>query len=206
VRRPCSLVRRAWSVCRIAVSVVVVAQWSASAHARTLPYPGVVSPSPCRSAQLSGFVTLGAATQTLEGPVLLRNRSRRSCTLHGYPSVTLLDAAGRAVPVHVVRSAWSPLATRQPLPAKEIRLGLLRRDRRAYFFFSWTNWCGEFPAFRHPLSVRVGLPHGGGSFRAPEHGAFAREGEYPVPSCQVPGHPSEIGISPFYLLAPGHRP
>src|SRR5919197_5861497 len=66
----------------------------------------------CHTADLSGRLGFiqGAAGSRF-GPLVLKNRSRHTCTLFGYVGGQLYDAAGRALPTRIVRDHSRPRRT-----------------------------------------------------------------------------------------------
>src|SRR5438105_6256056 len=66
------------------------------------PTPPVAIPagtSSCRASDLDAvWLRASAATGgNVDTPILIRNRGSRSCSLEGYPDVTVLDSAGRSL-------------------------------------------------------------------------------------------------------------
>jgi hypothetical protein len=58
----------------------------------------------CRPAQLAlAYAGTEGATGHMELTIAVRNTSKTTCALRGYPSARLLGGAGRALPLHVVR-------------------------------------------------------------------------------------------------------
>ncbi len=109
----------------------------------------------CRSSQLTGVEAdrlLGdSATKVL---FVFRTAAPAGCTLQGYPSITLLDAAGAPVPV-AVRHGGLGLVTTSPKPHE------LRPDGSLSFFLAMPPPSGGNCS--SAATVRVGLPSNGGS-------------------------------------------
>src|SRR5919198_2009883 len=63
----------------------------------------------CHTADLSGRLGFiqGAAGSRI-GPLVLKNRSRHTCTLFGYIGGQLYNAAGRPIRTHIVRDHSGP--------------------------------------------------------------------------------------------------
>lgn len=69
---------------------------------------GVAGPSSCSTSQLSATVAPGqGAAGTLYSGVVLHNRSGSTCTLHGFPDVSLLDAGRHQMGAAAARSGPS---------------------------------------------------------------------------------------------------
>lgn len=66
----------------------------------------------------------------------MRNISRRTCSLYGYPGVVLLDSNFSTLPTHLRRSGGYLGGSPRP------RLAVLAPGRQAYFFLEWVH----FPA------------------------------------------------------------
>ena len=78
---------------------------------------GSATPSPpgrCTAAQLAATVHFGPGAGTaghMEAALLLRNHSSRACTVHGYPGVSFVDAAGRQIGASARRSGAGSIPT-----------------------------------------------------------------------------------------------
>ncbi|HEX3509056.1 MAG TPA: DUF4232 domain-containing protein [Candidatus Dormibacteraeota bacterium] len=53
------------------------------------------------------LVSLGAAAGNIAATIEVRNKSQHGCDLYGYAGLQLLDAHGRALPTHAIRSTTS---------------------------------------------------------------------------------------------------
>ena len=108
-------------------------------------------PARCASSQLA--VTLGEASGALGhiGQVVhFRNRSSVRCTLHGYPGVQMLDAAGTPIPTTVRRGiAYT-------VPRVPERVVTLARGAKASFDIGYADATG-YGNEQCPTSARVAI-------------------------------------------------
>jgi hypothetical protein len=76
------------------------------------------SSTACSAGQLRpGYVGTQGATGHLELTLSLRNISRRSCRIEGYPAPTLIGANGKPLPMHVKHGrGFFPDTLRKPRP------------------------------------------------------------------------------------------
>jgi Protein of unknown function (DUF4232) len=79
----------------------------------------------CHTADLSGRLGFiqGAAGSRF-GPLVLKNRSQRTCTLFGYIGGHLYDGAGRPLPTRIVRDHSRPAHTIEVRPGRNAFAGL----------------------------------------------------------------------------------
>ncbi len=176
--------------------VAGIVPWSSETPAP--PAMPTVTPTPdaptCQADQLvAGVAGWGGATGSLLGGFLLWNTSDSACRLQGFPSVAIVDAAGRSVDVTDV-VAPSPISQpivlrpRQAAPAvgSEPPRGL------ASVTIQWFNWCGSPP--EGPLGLAVTLPEGGVLHLTVVSGG---SGGASTPRCDVAGAPSTVTVSAF---------
>lgn len=83
--------------------------------ATSLPNPTATAAAHCQGTQLAAAITAGGAAAThILTQVSLRNISQQVCSLDGYPTLQLLDAAGHPLPTHVTDATsaylWSSLS------------------------------------------------------------------------------------------------
>ena len=138
----------------------------------------------CRSSQLTGVEAdrlLGdSATKIL---YVFRTTAPAGCTLQGYPSITLLDAAGAPVPATVQRGGLG-LVTTSPKPHE------LRPDGSLSFFLAVPP---QSPGrCSSAATVRVGLPSSGGSVDVSSEISVCT-GSVAVTPFQALGQASQIG-------------
>jgi hypothetical protein len=119
--------------------------------------------------------------------LVLRNRTKRACALGGYPSVRLVDRAGRTLRFRVANGRGSYVTHARP------RLFLLRPGRRAWFLVAKYR-CDRGDATE---SRRLDLSLGG-VLRAPVRLAFCRGGR------SDPGN--VLQLSPFVARAEAALP
>jgi hypothetical protein len=162
------------------VSVVVVASLiggtaSSSAAGRT---------PRCTASQLG--LELGPLvsekTEQHTAAFALHNRARNTCSVEGYPSVTLLDAAGRVLPFAYGHRGDQMITARPP------NLVRLARGGSAYFELN-KNACVSFTR-RVATQIRIALP---GTYRA----LSLRLPHYPLIDYCPAGDPGDgITLSP----------
>ena len=137
---------------------------TASTPAATVP--------PCRTADLRAQMFLQGATGSLLGVVVVRNASRRTCSLRGRPSMRFLS---RRYPYL--------LAPARVQDKKAPPVAALRRGKTARALVQWSNWCRK----TRPYLIYV-LPSRGGTirFRPPDQ-----------PPCRARGGPSVFTLGRF---------
>jgi len=142
----------------------LLARSSASAPVATVP--------PCRTADLRAQMFLQGATGSLLGVVVVRNASRRACSLLGRPGMRFLSKQYRYL------LAPAPVQDKKAPPVTA-----LRRGRTARALVQWSNWCRK----TRPYLIYV-LPSRGGTirFRPPER-----------PPCRARGGPSVFTLGRF---------
>jgi len=120
--------------------IAVVAAPRPTGRAVPLVFP------PCRAGDLLLSASLRPAMRNVRGVLHLTNRMDHGCTLFGGPGavwdVALVDAAGRALPLHSPVYAHSERVTIVPLSP----------GRYGRVTFEWSNWCGRSPT---ALKVRL---------------------------------------------------
>jgi hypothetical protein len=90
---------------------------------------------------------------------VLRNRAMRSCTLHGYPGVRLLDARGSVLPFRTENGRGEYISHRPP------RVLLVRPGHRSWFLVAkYRCDAGEVRVARRAV---IRLPDVGGVLRGP---------------------------------------
>jgi hypothetical protein len=136
-----------------------------------------IAPS-CRAVALAAQLVLQAATGSLAGGVLLRNRRAEPCSLRGRLDVRFLDGLD---PAGVDLSTLAPQRPEPGVPVPSLRA--LRPAESAFVRIWWSNWCGE-PA---PTTLRLRLPSGDEIDLALGKGA---------PRCDAPGSPSSLAVGP----------
>jgi Protein of unknown function (DUF4232) len=89
---------------RAATVLAVVAAAGVCLTAFAAPAATAAAPTRCTVPQLRGSLTnFSAGAGQRYATLVLRNASRRSCTMFGYPGALLLASNGRALPTNVVR-------------------------------------------------------------------------------------------------------
>jgi Protein of unknown function (DUF4232) len=109
----------------------------------------------CRSDQLrlSAPKTWAVAAGSLLEPFTLENVSHATCRVAAWPTVRLIDAAGRAVPTRTFRYTYS---NRVKVP---FRVVVVRPGRAASFNYFAADWnAGANRACPNARKVRVRLP------------------------------------------------
>jgi hypothetical protein len=97
-----------------AVAVVL-----AAAAALSSPPAGGRALVRCHTADLSGRLgSIQGAAGSRFGPLILKNRSRHTCTLFGYIGGQLYNAAGRPIPTRIVRDHSRPEHTVTVAPGR----------------------------------------------------------------------------------------
>lgn len=123
------------------------------------------------------------ATGSLLGSIRLRNVSRRSCELHGRPTVELLDANG--VPLNARESAapplWKQLGSAKPRDWPIVRLA---PGGTAQVFVRLLNWC-VLPV--KPVFFHVYLPGVGEAVHASARVTLG---------CNAPKRPAALAVGP----------
>lgn len=110
---------------------------SGSASTGSATNTGSAVPGGCTASQLTVSVaTAGASAGHQTSKVTFENTSGTSCTLHGYPGLQLLDAAGAALPTDVVRGAS---AATPSLPVTTVTLAA---GGDASFLAGWADATG----------------------------------------------------------------
>lgn len=121
-------VRRWWAAAACAISLLVAGcstghasllartPSSKSAPSRTPSSQAVSSTAVCGADQLHGVLARqpGVALSHAAVIITLRNISRQTCTLQGYPTVTLVDARGRRIPARQVNGSGYIFSDRGP--------------------------------------------------------------------------------------------
>jgi hypothetical protein len=155
------------------------------------PAPTSTSPATvpaCTSGQLRADAALEGAMGSREGAILLSNHSSTTCTLQGWPSITLLDESlqpiASGIQLQQTEPAWRVDDLPRPAgwPVVTLRPGQVASVRAR-----WSNWCpfgGATPVWR------IGIP---GSRSDDVYGI---DGIGPPP-CNGEGLPSTIEVGPF---------
>lgn len=113
---------------RAATMLAVVAAAGACLTAFAVPAATAAAPTRCTVPQLRGsFTGFTAGAGQRFATLVLRNASRRSCAMFGYPGALLLARNGKALPTNVVRDR-----TVRP------RTIVVRPGRRATSQWHWT--------------------------------------------------------------------
>ncbi|MGE5226328.1 MAG: DUF4232 domain-containing protein [Planctomycetaceae bacterium] len=140
-----------------------VIPWIPTPAARPTAQPVPAGAQPCDAQELSISIPemQGETGGQMAGSLTYRNVGNETCTLRGYPHVSLLDADGEPLPVQEIHDVphFSP---DRPRPPTWPFLVLRPRDE-AFSFVMSSNWC------RQPVARwRVVLP--GGSAATLRHG------------------------------------
>lgn len=145
--------------------------------------------APCTSGQLRVDASLGGAAGSVEGALLVSNYSSTTCTLQGYPGLTLYDAALHLIPsgfqVEPTPPQWK--ADLLPKPAGW-PVVTLKPGAQASVRFRWNNWCLSGDA-AVPL-WKMEIPGSG------MDAIYATDSMQPPP-CNGESFPSTISIGPF---------
>jgi len=157
----------------LAVPLLAVACTSSHNNNRRIQVAGT-RPGPCSSGQLGVFAVANGGGGAMVGEFALRNNGLARCTLQGRPVVSLLGTNRRPLDVQ----------TEGVTPARRLRL---LPQSVASVHFQWRNWCRL--AFPPRVTMKLALPHGGGSISA--RMAVGR------PRCDSPKDPSTLSVDPF---------
>jgi hypothetical protein len=114
------------------------------------------------------YVNTNGATGHLEVTFAMRNTSRRTCRIEGYPAAQLLDGAGRALPMRLQRGhGFFPDTTRPP------RVVMLKPGARARFGLSFVtnNEYAGAHVCRTAAAARSSAPGAAGHWRLSLRGA-----------------------------------
>jgi hypothetical protein len=123
----------------------------------------------CSASQLGVFATAQGGGGAMIGDFQLRNNAVDSCTLRRAPSLSMLNAAGHALPVRIVRSS-APGTLR------------VRPHQAVHVPFRWQNWCrASFPA---QVTMKLEVLQGGGAIKT--------RAEVGRPRCDEPKAPSTL--------------
>jgi hypothetical protein len=92
---------------------VTVTQTQTVTTTRTVTTTPSAAAAPCTGADLTGTFSLvpgSAGAGQIAYALMVKNASRKACSIHGLPEATLLSASGSALPTHV-RSAGAGAGT-----------------------------------------------------------------------------------------------
>lgn len=144
----------------------------ASATVTSSSPPPTTADATCSSGQIQGTPPQAQGSHnSIAGPIYLRNTGA-VCAMHGFPTVTLLDANGRALPEVVARSNDTPTVV--TLPGSQPPVPANGNVQYAHFQLSGTNVTQSYqpcPAAHQeqPAALRITFP-GGASFTVSNHG------------------------------------
>lgn len=152
----------------------------AAAQPQASDQQGAPVDNPCRSGQVTGVEAdqIPGATST-KVLYVFRTSTGAACTLLGYPQVTLLDAAGTAIPVRVDQGGLG-------LPETTPRAHELTPEGSLSFLMAVPP--GSAPGCPSAATVRVALPADGGTVDIASDVAVCADA---------------ISVTPFQLLAQG---
>lgn len=158
--------------------------------ATNAPSPSkTVAPLPastCASATLRAEATIEGAAGLREATITITNDATTSCTLAGWPTISLSTTSGdpitSGVTVLQVGPQWKRQGSPEPAgwPAVTLRPG-----DSALVVVGWSNWC---PQGREIPRWQLGIP-GGDSFDV--------TGFDQAPPCNGETEPSTIEVGPF---------
>jgi hypothetical protein len=131
----------------------------------------------------------GAGGSTV-GAVGLVNVGRQACQLAGFPSLELVDAAGRTVVAAAEHLSTgpgdgTPVSLRPETPNPD---GYVDEARVAYV---WSNWCGE--AKPGVAEIVLGLPSGRSLLRIPTD-------PLGPPRCDIPDGATSLSVGAFEFV------
>jgi hypothetical protein len=149
------------------------------------PDPSVSGTTTCLAGALRATPALEGAAGSREGAIVLHNTSGDACDLAGTPTVTMVDAGGRSLPVEVQPTlpAWKVNGSARPDGWPTVTLA---PEGTASVRVRWSNWCDT--SVTSPVMV---LATGGLEVARVEFDAAT------VPPCNGQDLPSTIEIGPF---------
>ncbi len=161
-------------MCRLAPFLLVLFAVGCSSSAdKIVVFPRPGKHDACRAQQLGVLAATQGDGGAMVGSFQLQNVGLSACSLRGRPQLSLLDGAGKPLPVRV-------------LPAKAAAVRL-RPQRLSEVHFQWRNWCRlSFPA---KVRMELRLPQDGGVIDV-----TAETGR---PRCDEPKAPSTLLLGTF---------
>jgi|1185.fasta_scaffold08849_2 hypothetical protein len=125
----------------------------------------------CSASQLGVFAVTQGGGGAMIGDFQLRNNAAEACRLRRAPSLSMLDGAGDALPVRIVRSS-APGTMR------------VRPHQAVHVPFRWQNWCrASFPV---QVTMKLEVLQGAEAIKT--------RAEVGRPRCDEPKAPSTLSV------------